>query len=92
MAMNMPIQGTQADIIKQAMFNLERAISDKQIAATMILQVHDELVLEVSAAELQESAMVVQEHMETAFALDVPTVVELRTGPNWDDMRPYSAK
>jgi len=56
----------------------------------MILQVHDELVLEVSQAALEASASIVKENMETAFALDVPTVVELRTGPNWDDMQVYS--
>jgi DNA polymerase-1 len=92
MAMNMPIQGTQADIIKQAMLNLECTLSENQFAATMILQVHDELVLEVSGADLQKAARVVKEHMETAFELDVPTVVELRTGPNWDDMQAYSAE
>jgi DNA polymerase-1 len=90
--MNMPIQGTQADIIKQAMLNLECTLSENQFAATMILQVHDELVLEVSGADLQKAARVVKEHMETAFELDVPTVVELRTGPNWDDMQAYSAE
>jgi DNA polymerase-1 len=89
MAMNMPIQGTQADIIKQAMLNLDERLTRKNLPATMILQVHDELVLEVSTRALAESAALVKETMETAFQLDVPTEVEVRIGQNWEDMQPY---
>jgi DNA polymerase-1 len=88
MAMNMPIQGTQADIIKQAMITLEERLIAENLPATMILQVHDELVLEVSANALQSSAKAVKEVMENAFVLDVPTLVEVRTGQNWEDMSP----
>ncbi len=86
MAMNMPIQGTQADIIKQAMLNLDALLKERSLPARMILQVHDELVLEVSEARLAEIAGLVKETMETAFQLDVPTIVEMRTGQNWEDM------
>lgn len=89
MAMNMPIQGTQADIIKQAMLNLEALLEKRSLPARMILQVHDELVLEVSEASLPKTATLVKATMETAFQLDVPTVVEMRTGQNWEDMRDY---
>jgi len=89
MAMNMPIQGTQADIVKQAMLNLDGLLAQHSLPATMILQVHDELVLEVSESRLAETASLVKETMETAFQLNVPTIVELRSGQNWEDMRPY---
>ena len=90
MAMNMPIQGAQADIVKQAMLNLEHEIVERGLSATMILQVHDELVLEVSEDELESAAKVVKNTMETAFTLTVPTIVELRTGQNWDNMQDYA--
>jgi len=90
MAMNMPIQGTQADIVKQAMLNLEGRLDERSLPARMILQVHDELVLEVSEASLPETARLVKETMETAFQLSVPTIVDLRTGQNWEDMRAYA--
>jgi len=86
MAMNMPIQGTQADIIKLAMIELDRRISDEVLAARMVLQVHDELVLEVSLAAIDPVARVVKATMEDAFTLDVPVIVDLRVGENWQDM------
>ncbi|HYI25499.1 MAG TPA: DNA polymerase, partial [Thermomicrobiales bacterium] len=88
MAMNMPIQGTQADIIKQAMINLDKRISTERIPATLILQVHDELVLEVSESALAQAAEVVKDVMENAFTLSVPTIVDVRSGLNWEQMRP----
>ncbi len=90
MAMNMPIQGTQADIVKQAMLNLESKLIDIGLPATMIVQVHDELVLEVSESALPEVARIVKQTMETAFTLSVPTVVDVRSGQNWEDMRAYA--
>ncbi len=92
MAMNMPIQGTQADIVKQAMLNLDARLREQQIKGRMILQVHDELVLEVDRSVLDVAGKVVKSTMETAFELDVPTIVELRTGDNWEDMKPYSVE
>ncbi len=90
MAMNMPIQGTQADIVKQAMLDLEHRLVDQALPGRMILQVHDELVLEVSEGSLPQTAALVKETMETAFQLTVPTIVDMRTGQNWEDMHPYS--
>ncbi len=89
MAMNMPIQGTQADIIKQAMLNLEAALRKQELPARVILQVHDELVLELDQTALPDTARLVRDTMENAFVLDVPTIVETRTGQNWEDMQPY---
>jgi DNA polymerase-1 len=89
MAMNMPIQGTQADIVKQAMLDLEAVLRTESIPARMILQVHDELVLELDRPALAETARLVRDTMEHAFTLEVPTIVDVRTGQNWEDMQPY---
>lgn len=88
MAMNMPIQGTQADIIKLAMIDLEKKLAD--LPANMLLQVHDELVLEVDESRLAEIATLLKTTMESAFELDVPVVVDMRTGLNWEDMSSYT--
>jgi DNA polymerase-1 len=88
----MPIQGTQADIVKQAMLNLESKLIDQGLPATMILQVHDELVLELSEVALPVVAKLVKQTMETAFKLSVPTVVDVRIGQNWEDMRAYAVE
>jgi DNA polymerase-1 len=69
------------------MLDLEQVLRDRDLPARMILQVHDELVLELDEAVLVETAHVVRDTMENAFTLDVPTVVETRTGPNWEDMQ-----
>ncbi len=86
MAMNMPIQGTQADIIKLAMIDLDGQLVDNGFSGRMVLQVHDELVLEVAGEETEKVAKVVKKTMEEAFKLDVPVVVDLRTGVNWQQM------
>lgn len=88
MAMNMPIQGTQADIIKVAMIELDRELAAQKMKGYQILQVHDELVLEVDKNQLLEIATLVKHRMEEAESLDVPVIAELRTGPNWHDMSP----
>lgn len=88
MAMNMPIQGTQADIIKIAMINLDREVRKRQLPASMVLQVHDELVLEIDEACIHDIATLVKETMESALSLDVPVIAEVRRGPNWEDMQP----
>ncbi len=90
MAMNMPIQGTQADIIKIAMIELEAKLREADLPAHMLLQVHDELVLEVDETRLADVAPVVKSTMEGAFTLDVPVIADMRTGPNWEDMTPYT--
>lgn len=85
-AINAPIQGTAADIIKIAMLRIPKALKEKGLSAKMLLQVHDELVLECPQEELAPTARVVREVMETAFPLHVPLKAEARYGPNWDEM------
>ncbi|MEA4901343.1 DNA polymerase I [Desulfitobacterium sp.] len=85
-AMNTPIQGTAADIMKLAMLNVVQALEPYQ--ADALLQVHDELVVQVAPAELEQVAKIVKEEMENAFPLSVPLTVECKTGPNWYDMQP----
>ncbi len=82
-AINMPIQGTAADIIKLAMINLHRRLRDEGRQARMLLQVHDELVLEVVEEELLPVATLVRETMENAFPLDAPLRADAKYGPNW---------
>lgn len=89
MAMNMPIQGTQADIIKIAMINLRKQLQELDLPANMLLQVHDELVLEIDETHINDVAPVVRDTMENALALDVPVVTEMKTGANWEDMTPF---
>lgn len=90
MAMNMPIQGTQADIIKIAMIDLHDKLENQDLPANILLQVHDELVLEVDETRLEEIAGLLKSTMEHAFELDVPVVVDMRTGLNWEDMSAYT--
>ena len=88
-AINMPIQGTAADIIKIAMINLAHALKDGGYQAKLILQVHDELVLEVPDDEIETVAPLTVEIMESAFTLDAPLVADARVGTNWAEMTPY---
>ncbi len=87
-ARNHPIQGSAADIIKLAMINVHRALNAEGCQARMILQVHDELVFEVPQAELDAVARLVSTHMSRAYALNVPLSVDIKVGPNWDEMVP----
>lgn len=87
-AVNTTIQGTAADIIKEAMVVLQRRLVASGSEARMILQVHDELVLEVPERDLEGIAALVREVMVTVHLLDVPLVVDLKAGPNWLDMEP----
>jgi len=84
-AINAPIQGTAADIIRRAMVKVPPALAREGLAARMLLQVHDELVFEVPAAEAEATAAVVKRIMEHAAHLDVPLVVDTGIGPNWDE-------
>ncbi len=90
-AINMPIQGSAADILKIAMVALHRALQEKDLAARMILQVHDELVLEVPADELPPVADLVRSVMEGAWDLDASLRVDLKVGKNWEQMEDYQA-
>lgn len=87
-AVNAPIQGSAADIINVAMLQLHRALNERQLQAQMIIQVHDELILEVPRDELERVAPLVCEIMESAYALDAPLKVDLKVGQNWEEMEP----
>ena len=86
MAINMPVQGTSADIIKVAMINLDREMEKRQLASKMLLQVHDELIFEVPQAEREEMRQLASELMSTALELSVPLKVDIKTGKNWGEM------
>jgi DNA polymerase-1 len=82
-AVNAPIQGSAADIIKLAMIRLQQRIQEDGWQAKMLLQVHDELVFEVPKTELADFQILVKKEMEQAFTLDVPLEVDLGVGQNW---------
>jgi DNA polymerase-1 len=88
-AINMPIQGSAADILKIAMVRLHRALKEEGLAARMILQVHDELVLEVPREELQPVGRLVRSVMENAWDLDASLKVDVKVGSNWEHMEVY---
>jgi DNA polymerase-1 len=88
MAINMPIQGTAADITKIAMIRLADRLRREGFRARMVLQVHDELLLELPRSELAAVAPVVRETMTRALPLDVPLDVELKSGDSWEAMTP----
>ena len=82
-AVNAPIQGSSADMIKIAMSNIYKAMNDKQLQSKMILQVHDELVFDAVKDELEILKEIVNDKMVNALPLNIPVVVELNTGENW---------
>lgn len=86
-AINAPIQGTAADIIKIAMLELPKAIKKKGLEAKLLLQVHDELVLECQEDILLKTAEVVKQVMENAYQLDVPLKTDARYGKNWGELK-----
>jgi DNA polymerase-1 len=86
MAINAPIQGTAADIIKIAMIRLHRALHEQGLRARMTLQVHDELVVETPNEEAEAVKSLVRQVMENAFELQVPLKVDLKVGQNWEEM------
>jgi DNA polymerase-1 len=85
MAINAPLQGTAADLIKVAMVRIQRRLAKEGLAAAMIMQVHDELVFETPAAEREALTRIVRREMEGAFPLRVPLTVEIAAGKNWDE-------
>ena len=85
-AINAPVQGTAADIIKLAMIRLPEALSKAGLKTRMILQVHDELIFEVPEEELERATRLVKEVMEGAFTLSVPLLTEARIGDNWGEL------
>ena len=86
MAINMPVQGTAADIIKIAMVRLQHMIDERQLASKMILQIHDELLLEVPPAELDMVKALIKDIMCSAMELKVPLKVDVKVGRNWGEM------
>jgi DNA polymerase-1 len=88
MAINMPIQGTAADIMKLAMIRLAERLRRGGFRSRMLLQVHDELLLEVPRDELAAVAPVVREAMEGAMPLDVPLTVDVKSADDWESMTP----
>lgn len=82
-AINAPIQGSSADMIKVAMINIHQRMLEKNMRSKMILQVHDELVFDAHRDEVEELKVMVEREMREAVALDVPIVVDMNTGENW---------
>ena len=85
-AINMPIQGTAADIIKVAMINIQKRLQDLEMKSMMILQVHDELIFEVPNNELSQVESIVSELMPSSLKLDVPLAVEIKKGYDWGNL------
>ena len=86
-ALNAPIQGTAADIIKLAMVNVYRRLSENNMKSKLILQVHDELIIEAHKSELEEVKNILREEMENAFPLSVPLKVDMGYGRSWYDAK-----
>ena len=86
MAINMPIQGTAADIMKLAMIRVQDRLDQEKLRTKMLLQVHDELVFEVPQEELDSIQELVFDEMPAALALDVTLKVDAKWGYNWGDM------
>lgn len=85
MALNAPIQGSAADIIKVAMLGVQRSLAEQSLASRLLLQVHDELVLEVASGELDAVRALVRDQMAAAADLSVPLDVSIGVGPTWQD-------
>jgi DNA polymerase-1 len=86
-ATNTPLQGSAADLIKVAMINIHRQLREQKLEARLLLQVHDELVLEAPEAEVEQVKRLTKEHMEGAMQLKVPLVASVGVGLNWRDAK-----
>jgi DNA polymerase-1 len=86
-AVNTPLQGTAADLIKLAMISIDRKLAERGLKTRMVLQVHDELLFEVPAEETAEVEGLVRTEMEGVVKLNVPLIADLKSGTNWRDMR-----
>jgi DNA polymerase-1 len=86
-AVNAPIQATAADIMKIAMIRVDDALRRQKMRTRLLLQVHDELILEAPEDEVEQATKLVCEEMEGAFTLDVPLGVDVEVGPNWLEMQ-----
>ena len=87
MAINMPVQGTSADIIKVAMVKLYQEMNQRSLKSKMLVQVHDELLFEVPDDELEEMYQLVPTVMTTALELSIPLKVAINSGHNWGDLK-----
>ena len=82
-AVNAPVQGSAADIIKIAMINIQKIIKSSKLKSRMLVQVHDELIFEIHKSELEKMKNIVKDEMENAFSLNVPLAVDVGVGENW---------
>jgi DNA polymerase-1 len=87
-AINMPIQGTASDIVKMAMLKVDAELKRLQLEARLLMQVHDELLIEVAEKEVDKVSEILKREMETAVLLDVPLVADVGVGDNWMDAKP----
>ncbi|MFP4199298.1 MAG: DNA polymerase I [Halanaerobium sp.] len=88
-AINTPVQGTAADIMKKSMLDVYDALKEADLDLNILLQVHDELVFEVKKSDLDQAAKLIKEKMENTAELDVPLIVDLQIGENWRDKKDY---
>ena len=86
-AVNTPLQGTAADLIKLAMIAIDRKLTERKLKTRMVLQVHDELLFDVPTSETKEIDQLVREEMEGVVKLNVPLIADLGFGPNWRDLK-----
>ena len=87
-AINMPIQGTASDIVKIAMLHVEKEFERAGLAARLLMQVHDELLVEAPSEEAKRVSEILKHEMETAVTLDVPLIVDVGVADNWMDAKP----
>ena len=88
MAVNMPVQGTAADVMKRAMIDIDSALGKQELRSRMLLQVHDELIFEVPDEEVDQLATLLNEIMPASLNLVVPLQIEVKSAPNWRDLEP----
>ncbi len=91
MAVNMPVQGTAADVMKRAMIDLDAALRERELSSRMLLQVHDELIFETPTEEIEPLAALLREIMPSALGLMVPLQIDVRRAPNWRDLEPLAS-
>jgi len=91
MAVNTPIQGTAADLIKKAMVQIHRTMEEERVRSRMLLQVHDELLFEIHEEERERLVPWLRDRMEQVHALRVPLKVDVKGGKNWGEMRPFAS-
>ena len=90
MALNMPVQGTAADVMKRAMLRLAEGLAECGLRARMLLQVHDELIFELPRAETPQLIALLQDVMPTAIEMVVPLSIDIKSGANWRDLTPIA--